>query len=192
MCTIKRVNVTTYLVLISYRHFSELGHLVLSTCIPMGLFTLKFVANCCSCSVELSSVRFVCREQVSNVRGVARRRGPSSVRVPRVGALHCVSEYWVGVCLLVHPLCQLMTSHVRHSTPLQQQQPQHLSHWGKRGTFVTIVTAAGCITTLIAISLRFTHCSVVYRMIWYTSVLGWYPTVVLIKHDNRGALKWLG
>ena len=57
ICTVHCISVTTYFVLTSCRHGSELlGRLVLNTGIPMGLFTLEFAANCSS--VQFSAVGY--------------------------------------------------------------------------------------------------------------------------------------
>jgi len=52
MLEVQRVSVSSYFVLIGYRHYSELGCLVLNTCILMGLFTLSEFANSSLCDVN--------------------------------------------------------------------------------------------------------------------------------------------
>lgn len=45
----------SYFILIRYKHWSELGRLVVNTCIPLGLFTLEF-ANSISLYLQFTSV----------------------------------------------------------------------------------------------------------------------------------------
>jgi len=59
MCKVQRDSVTTYFVLIGYSQYSELGCLVLNTCIAVGLSTSEF-ANCSSVH------RFTCCERGLN------------------------------------------------------------------------------------------------------------------------------